>query len=423
MKYQSIYAILTIALIAILGSCGDNPIDDHDDIKCDHIDADGMLVESGGVVVATQWEGAVVGQITLPESQNIPLDIVFLNQDSARILPAAECTDHSLRWEIGDTTIAQISAVTDNRWQALLHGKASGSTSVRFRVWHGDHVDFTSQPFTIIVGNGQLHLPLGTDAIALTRNCNDLASWNYNKSNGSNRAVGKIVVALGQPLDHVQVRFLDTLKDQYGARLTLNPEETDYHLAWTISDESIIDISFASGEDWKVDFTGKQIGATSVVFKLLYKDFEEYSSGEIPITVRSSIVADTIRMNFSITKGGVWKTVIRDGVNLAFDSTCNRVLPAYLEVGEGELTDLFSFRILDECSRIEPRSSQYSLGFDFADPCLARVLAHPVHWGEYFVFHLEGLAIGETSMRIHFIRSDNSVEWTSPAIPVKINQI
>lgn len=423
MKYQSIYAILTIALIAILGSCGDNPIDDHDDIKCDHIDADGMLVESGGVVVATQWEGAVVGQIALPESQNIPLDIVFLNQDSVRTLPAAECTDHSLRWEIGDTTVAQIIAVTGNRWQALLHGKVSGSTVVRFRVWHGDHVDFTSQIFTIVVGSGQPHSPLGTDAIALTRNCNDLASWNYNKSSGPDRAVGKIVVTLDQPLDQVHVRFLDTLKDQNGSRLTLEPNDVDFHLSWNVADESIVQIVPVSGEKWHVNMIGKLEGTTSVVFKLMFRNSEEFVSGAIPVIVRAPLGVDTSLTSFSITKGGVWKTVFRNGANLGFDTTCNRVLPAYLEVSDGELTDLFSFRLLDECSRIEPRSSQYSLGFDFADPCLARALAHPVHWGEYFVFHLEGLAIGETSMRIHFIRSDNHVEWTSPAIPVKINQI
>lgn len=420
MKHHAIRSILTIAFVALLISCGDNPIKDHDDIKCEHIDADGMLVESGGIVIASQWQGTVVGQIVLGVSHSTPLDIAFLNQDSVRTLPAKECTDHSIRWEIGDTTMAQMSAVADKPWQVTLQGKSTGTTVVRFRVWHGDHVDFTSQPFTIVIEVGQPHSPLATDAITLTRFCNDLASWNYSKSNGPNRAVGKIIVSLGQTLDQVHVRFLDTLKNQYGERLTLEPADSNYRLAWTISDESVVSVSLVPGENWLVNFEGKKEGTATVIIKLLYDVSVEYSSGAIPIIVRSSLATDTTGMSFSITRGGVWKMVVRNGVNLAFDTTCNRALPAQLEVGKGELTDLFSFRILDECSRIEPRSSQYSLGFDFGDPCLARVLAHPVHWGEYFVFHLVGIAVGETSMRIHFIRSDNRVEWTSPAIPVKI---
>jgi hypothetical protein len=44
---------------------------------------------------------------------------------------------------------------------------------------------------------------------------------------------------------------------------------------------------------------------------------------------------------------------------------------------------------------------------------------HPEHWGEITIFHIEGLAAGETTLRLRLLNA-GQVTMTSPPIPVVI---
>jgi hypothetical protein len=85
------------------------------------------------------------------------------------------------------------------------------------------------------------------------------------------------------------------------------------------------------------------------------------------------------------------------------------------------IEDLFSFRILNyaTCAETEPSPTFYSLAFEFADPCVAGVVNHPEHSGEYMLFHLRGFTVAETSVRILLIYN-NHVEFVSPPLPVRV---
>lgn len=421
---KRITAFASLLVVALwCATCSDNPINPPADETCDHVDADGIILERVDSLIATQWLGTVSGSISVAEGETgDSIEVLFLNQDSARVVISESC-DQELRWTIEDTAIAAIALVPGRKWNVNVTGKAVGSTTARLRIWHGDHADFTSQPITItVISSGPPHIPIGATAAAVERHSNMLASWNYDSVSGPGQSFGALIVEEGKSLNDNKILWLDTLTGDNGYRLSLDPAEPGYAIAWTVADQSVATISPSGADPWSFSVNGLTVGTTTVTFRLLFNATVELTTGPIRIIVRDSLSPPGEMANFMITKGGVWHIVSRNS-GLIAPNYCTFSVSGKLSVAQGELTDLFSFWLpdaADSCRRVKPSSSQRRLVFDFADPSVARVVNHPVHWGEHMEFHLEGLNPGTTTVRIHFVRSDNSVEFTSLPVPVEV---
>ncbi len=130
---------------------------DHDhDHECGHIDPDGLVVARDGGAVAHQWQGDVSGGIGLTAGAATDFAVTFLAPDSTRITIDEDCEGYRLGWTIADTSIVQGSAVVDGPWAVSLAGRQPGATTMRLRLMHGDHADFTSLPLPVQVAAQEL---------------------------------------------------------------------------------------------------------------------------------------------------------------------------------------------------------------------------------------------------------------------------
>ncbi len=410
------------SFMVIIFSCSSKNPADSNPTECDHIDAEGLLVEASSVL-AQQWEGTVTGNIEVlfGDSTDV-LTVVFLDADSVRI-NSALCDEHTLRLQIADTAIATVDSIPGQKWKFIIRGQQIGTTSLVLRIWHVNHTDFTSQQIPVSVTSSTPHSPLGATALAISRNGNMLANWNYHPS-GLNQVFGAVVVEQGLTTD-IDIQFLDTLKDADSARISVIPADSGYSLAWQLADSTITSVTLVTGERWKLRVNGLTIGKTTISVRLLWNGVQEFSSGAIPIYVRSVIpVGGDSAASCMITKGGVWWTFLRHGEFTDGTADCARTtaVPNQFELQAGVLTDLYSFFLpdaADSCNRVQPAESKPILVFDFADAGIARSLYHPVHWGEYRIFHLKGVAVGNTSVRMHYIKN-NAVVFSTPYIPIVV---
>lgn len=377
---------------------------------CEHADADGMVIDQGVVTVAYQWQAQVVGAFALADTQSVRgLRAVFLSPDSSRIGTEEFCS-HELRWEVADTSIAQVVAEPGDPWGFSLRGKAQGTTQVRFRIWHVDHPDFTSQPFEIQVSGTPPHVPIAARGAVLFKGGSRVSSWGWGIAGG----YGKLFVPQSGVTWPIGIQWVDSA----GAPVEPGP---GYSLAWSVGASSIARVVGVPGEPWNVRVEGLSIGTTSVAFSLLWNGVPEFTTGPIDVLVADTAAAPSQPVNFVLRKSGVRHVFVENGSVVA---SCGATISTgFLPARADTVEDLFNFRLTTpttNCSGSTPGSgSQYSLVYEFDDPGIAGVVAHPEHLGEYFDFHLRGLSLGETQLRI-ILLSGSSVVFRSPPMRVSV---
>lgn len=409
MKHRSFLLATAFAFAVLAAGCAKNPVQSRGDVICDHVDADGMRLTRGASILAQQWQATVTGGITLGDTA--PLDSVlvqFLAPDSTVITGGTiSCGDKSLQWTIADSSIVSVRPSALGAWGVRFVGKAAGSTTVRFQVKHVDHADFTSQPIPVTVTGAAPHVPVGAVNALLFKGCSRISSWAWHIPG----VYGKLVVNAGETTAPIGMQF------QNADTSYVVPDAPGYALDWTVADPTRATVDTVPGQPWHVRIHGLAAGHTTVTFRLVWNGTVEMTTGAFDIVVPDPVAAPPLKANFLIKKSGVRHLFVRNDtlVTSCGSSVATGFLPAKLDTIE----DLFQFRLVNftNCSETTPSSTFYSLVFEFDDPCIAGIVGHPEHSGEYFEFHLRGLAVGQTNLRIRYVYQ-NVVQYTSPPLPV-----
>ncbi len=149
MKRRLRLATLIAALLWSAG-CGDNPAGNG--TPCNHVDVDGLVVTRGTAVIANQWQGAVLGEIHVPpDSTAADLLVTWVNADSTALVFNPGCdVNFDLRWTLANSGIAEITPGS-SKWRFNVRALARGTTTVRLRLFHDDHPDFSSLEIPIRV--------------------------------------------------------------------------------------------------------------------------------------------------------------------------------------------------------------------------------------------------------------------------------
>jgi len=410
--------LLALCAALALVSCGrKNPVASKPTPSCEHFDADGLVLERLGAMLASQWQAAVVGGIALDEGTALDsVAVIFLTPDSVRAAVPSTCP-FELRWEAADTNVVRVLAGAAGPWSVRIVGKVAGSTTLRLRIWHVDHSDFTSQPLPITVTAAIPHTPAGAAGALLFRGADLAASHSLNISG----AYGRLPVALPGNGLTLGVRFLD------GADQPIASLETGHALDWNVANASVATAEAVAGEPWALRLVPVAPGVTTLTVALRWHGGAEYTSAAFDVVVYDTLAVPTVPMSFLLKKSGLRHVFVRDGAQVP--QCCSSVSTGFLPAVADTIEDLFNFRLLayndcalppsQRCAETTPSASQDFVAFEFADAAMCGVVRHPEHVGEYHDFHLRGHAVGETTVRLLYL-TGTTVEFRSPPLRVVV---
>ena len=151
------------------GDHDDHDHGDHDHGDCgdtDHLNVDGLILESNGVEIYRQFQGGITGSLNVHVNETIDLSVHFLDQNQNEIEAEAEC--YPLSFEITDPSIISISLEGEGDHDGHDHhgdddhgdeehnvfeltGLSVGSTTFSLLIMHQGHADFTSMPILATV--------------------------------------------------------------------------------------------------------------------------------------------------------------------------------------------------------------------------------------------------------------------------------
>ncbi len=103
-------------------------------------------------IIAQYIDGNIEGALHVKKGEMSELiNIRFLAEDGD-YLPLDE-PDHSLAWEIADTSFVLVHHKNDEgKWSFHLKGLKQGQTEISLQLLHGNHSDFNTLPFPVIIG-------------------------------------------------------------------------------------------------------------------------------------------------------------------------------------------------------------------------------------------------------------------------------
>jgi hypothetical protein len=135
---------LVLAATASVSACdgdGTGPDDDHHE-------AVGMVItnQSNTVLASVNAARQVTGGLAVQAGQGQHLAVWFVDEDGERF--QLDDDEHTLAWTVANEAIATLDA-HDGHYD--LDGVAAGSTTVVFRIMHGNHSDYDSPAIPITV--------------------------------------------------------------------------------------------------------------------------------------------------------------------------------------------------------------------------------------------------------------------------------
>lgn len=265
------------ALFAGIAGCGN----ENDPItpQTPHFEPEGLVILTDTKdTVAYYFQGVVRPGDTLkaPPGNNLSAHwtIEFLGSSRQKI-DYPSTTLYRLGWTIADQSIAEVFRHQGEEWEFHLRGKASGTTTIEFRVLHEDHADFITRPFPVLV-DSSVH----GDAAGFVL---------VEEASGDTLVIvrppgitveGSLTVRQDSTTEHAVVSFFDDTGRAF------QPAVPPHALGFTVADTSIAAIvPPLPDEPWAIQITGKKAGTTEVVFKLLADGTPEWSTPGITITV------------------------------------------------------------------------------------------------------------------------------------------
>lgn len=380
-------AVLLI-LVGMTGCGEDNPAQPDPGEECGHFDADGVVVESEGVAVVSQWEGTIEGELEVEVGESLELTVVFLRPDSSRGVPAEECEDQTLGLAIANENIATAVTTRNDRWEFTLTGVSEGETTLRVRIDHADHADFTSLELPVHVEHHHeveiegFELRSGTDVLV---------------SQAEGVLTGDLEVHHEETLGPLTVVFLD----HDGHEVT--PEE-GATLSFTVADELVVSVTPDGTDPFVFSVEGLEEGETTMTFAVLHAGHTDFESLPIPIEVGEH--------HHEVEIAGFR---ILSGMDLLVEQTEGTVTGS-LTAPEGGALGPLNIVFLDATNEVVEPEEGAALQLVFANEAIASATPEG---GDPFAFTLNGLLAGNTTLTFDLQHEGHS-DFTSQPIDVEV---
>lgn len=138
-------SVFSVAFIIIIAGCSNN-----ESGQSHHAEARGVVLYMNAVEIVRLDSTILMGQITIPANNQISdtIEVKFIADDEDRDLFKPEGSDHWMKVNITDTTIASVyrNNDADAKWKFHLRGKTVDTTDVQIQIYHVDHPDYTTSP-------------------------------------------------------------------------------------------------------------------------------------------------------------------------------------------------------------------------------------------------------------------------------------
>ncbi len=145
------YILFALLLVVFITSCDDEAgITDPPE---EHFEAEGLILSSSGMVVASIFQGVTEDTLYVPLGEMTDhMEVTFYDSDQNEIEPPAD-EDKTLVWEIENTTVIDVHQHEGEEGGYELHlvGLSAGITEIEFFISHEGHNDFRSYPIPVKV--------------------------------------------------------------------------------------------------------------------------------------------------------------------------------------------------------------------------------------------------------------------------------
>jgi hypothetical protein len=267
-----------LLIMVLFVSCGD---DDPLAPEIEHFEAIGLAVFSSGIQVASILRGVTTDTLHAPEGGlSDHYEVQFYDEDENLIDPPDD-PEWSFGWEIGDTLIAEVfqHAGEEGAFEFHLRGLEEGQTTIEFMVIHGDHADYRSGEFPLVVEHDhEAHgEPIGIifeDEETGTELARAYVVGNANANTGT------LTVANGAMTDHIEVVFFDENDVEF------SPEVPEHSLGVSSANTGIVTITGQEAEEpWAFKLEGESVGSTTITVLLYHEGAVEATFKPVAVTV------------------------------------------------------------------------------------------------------------------------------------------
>ena len=276
-------AILALALVVAGCSDDDDPVSS----QSEHFDAVGYIIYASGVKVLDYFgpdygAGDNVAYLdTLRASQglNPRWDSKFYNEDTVEINPPSP-SHQTLAAEFTDPGIAELwwHDGEDGYFEDFhLRGLAPGTTTVKFKVMHVGHADFTTLPIPVIIDTNVLHdTPVGIILEDEDSGTLLATAWTTDIDSVS----GSLSVPANDSTDHIEVIFFDQNATEFW------PDDVVHSLVVESSDTTVVKISGQDpAEPWAFRLVGRAAGSATITVFLYHNAAIGKTFTAIPVNV------------------------------------------------------------------------------------------------------------------------------------------
>lgn len=152
-RYGRVHSALAIMLLSVFAVTGCKSEDSVVNPPEDHFEAEGVVLESSGILIASIFRGVTTDTIKVPVGEYPDhIEVKFYNSSKNIIEPPTD-PDKKLDYSIADTTVVTLWQHSDEigGFEIHLRGKKPGVTTMELFVKHGEHSDFRSGNFIIRV--------------------------------------------------------------------------------------------------------------------------------------------------------------------------------------------------------------------------------------------------------------------------------
>jgi hypothetical protein len=237
-----------------------------------HIEAEGLVLKSGGKAIASAWQGVATGEIEVHhEEWTEAIEVFFLDPDSTEFQPSEP--EFSLGAVLDDPLIAGYEQLST--WSFRLEGLEEGMTDLTLSILHEGHSDFTAPPIEVHVEEHHAE----AEGLLIMQGANEIVRvW-------QGVVTGEIGVHLGETTPALAVFFLDVDGDEF------LPEGEEFSLGAEIGSPALA--GYGQIGDWSFSITGLQAGETDLTLAILHEGHSDFTSPPIPILISPNTASDS----------------------------------------------------------------------------------------------------------------------------------